>query len=80
MNVPYSDLAINIVWRKADLATDQGVSGNLRFETKLRWILRSKMDPPGSFRRVMRRDVEQSSVAFQLSQAACPRSLSSSRS
>jgi hypothetical protein len=28
VNVPYSDLAINIVRRKADPATNQGVSGN----------------------------------------------------
>jgi hypothetical protein len=40
MNVPYSDLAINIVRREADLATDQGVSKIRRFETKLRWILK----------------------------------------
>lgn len=79
-NVPYSDLAINIVKRKADLATNQGVSRIRRFETKLRRIFRNRMDPAGSSRRVVRRDREQSCAALELSQAACPRSLSSNGS
>jgi hypothetical protein len=76
-NVPYSDLAINIVKRKADHARNQVVSRIRRFEIKLRWIFRNRMDPASRFRRVVRRDGEQSCAALELSQAACPRSLSS---
>jgi hypothetical protein len=35
------------------------------------------MDLRSSFGRVMRTEVEQSSIAFRMSQAACPRSVSS---